>query len=61
MSRNIVYACILITSLVSIHIIAGCGKAEYKDVTLDLYGLILPGATDTQHEVIAKFIWQGGG
>jgi hypothetical protein len=61
MSRIIVFVCILLTSLVLIGDLPGCGKAEYKDVPLDLYSLILPGTTDTQHEVIAKFTWQGGG
>ena len=61
MSRIIVFICIIFTSLVSISNIIGCRKAEYKDVPLDLYSLILPGATDAQHEVIAKFTWQGGG
>ncbi|MGB7055387.1 MAG: hypothetical protein WBE28_08725 [bacterium] len=61
MLRIIVFACILFTSLVSIVSLTGCGRAEYKDVALDLYSLILPGATDTEHEVIAKFSWQGGG
>ncbi len=61
MSRIIVFICIICTSLVSISNITGCHKAEYKDVPLNLYSLILPGATDVQHEVIAKFTWQGGG
>lgn len=61
MSRIIVSVCVICASLVSISNLTGCGKAEYKDVPLDLYSLILPGATDTQHEVIAKFTWQGGG
>ena len=61
MSRIIVFVCILSTSLVSIVSLTSCGKAEYKDVPLDLYSLILPGATDAEHEVIAKFTWQGGG
>jgi hypothetical protein len=61
MSRIIVFTCILLTSLLLFTNLPGCRKDEYEDVTLDLYSLILPGATDTQHEVIAKFTWQGGG
>jgi hypothetical protein len=61
MTRKVAFVCIIFVSLVSISDLPGCGKAEYKDVPLDLYSLILPGTTDTQHEVIAKFTWQGGG
>lgn len=61
MSRAIVFTCILFVSLVSISNLPGCVRDEYEEVTLDLYSLILPGVTDTQHEVIAKFTWQGGG
>lgn len=61
MIRLIVFTCILLTSVMLIGGLAGCAKDEYEDVTLDLYSLILPGATDTQHEVIAKFTWTGGG
>jgi hypothetical protein len=60
-SRIIVIVCILLVSLVSISNLPGCHQAEYKDVPVDLYSLILPGATNAQHEVIAKFTWQGGG
>lgn len=61
MSRIIVIGCILLTSLVLFGHVAGCGQDDYKEVTLDLYSLFLPGATDTQNEIIAKFTWQGGG
>jgi hypothetical protein len=61
MSRIIVFVCILFIPLVSISILPGCHQAEYKDVPVDLYSLILPGATDAQHKIIAKFTWQGGG
>ena len=61
MSRVILCTCILFISLVSISNLPGCVRPEYEEVTLDLYSLILPGATDTQHEVVAKFTWQGGG
>ncbi len=61
MSRVIVFACIFFTSVVLISNLPGCARDEYEEVTLDLYSLILPGATDTQHEVVAKFTWQGGG
>jgi len=47
--------------MISISNLPGCVRPEYEEVTLDLYGLILPGATDTHHEVVAKFTWQGGG
>ena len=61
MSRIIVYACIVSACLVSMTNLTGCARDEYEDVTLDLYSLILPGAIDTEHEVIAKFTWAGGG
>jgi len=61
MSRIIVFVCIVLTSLVLTGMLTSCAKDEYKDVTLDLYSLILPGAIDNQHEVIAKFTWTGGG
>jgi hypothetical protein len=61
MSRIIVSIFIICTFLVLIGDLTGCRNAEYKEVALDLYGLILPGKTDSLHEVIAKFTWQGGG
>jgi hypothetical protein len=53
--------CVFLTSLVLFGQLPGCAQDEYEEVTLDLYSLILPGATDTQNEIIAKFTWQGGG
>ena len=61
MSRIIVFAYIVLISAVIIGNSPSCSKDEYDEVTLDLYSLILPGAIDNQHEVIAKFTWQGGG
>jgi hypothetical protein len=61
MSRIIVLTCVLLTSLILLGQFTGCGQDEYREVSLDLYSLILPGATDTLHEAIAKFTWQGGG
>lgn len=60
MSRLVVFGCILSSVLVLLGPLTGCSE-EYDDVTLDLYSLILPGTTDTQTEVIAKFTWRGGG
>ncbi len=38
-----------------------CHDSEYARVKLDLYGLILPGKTISSDNVVAKYIWQGGG
>jgi hypothetical protein len=61
MSRIFVMACVLVTSLLLLGQLPGCGQDEYEEVSLYLYGLILPGATDTNNEITAKFVWQGGG
>ena len=61
MSRIIVVTCVLLTSLILLGQLPGCGQDEYKEVSLYLYSLILPGATETDNEIIVKFAWQGGG
>ena len=61
MFRPLAFTCILIFSLIQFIQITGCSDEYYDEVTLDLYSLILPGRTDTQTEVVAKFTWHGGG
>lgn len=50
------YAIIIITL-----VICNCFDSEYTNVQLELYGLILPGKTTSENNIIAKFIWKGGG
>jgi hypothetical protein len=51
------YACMV---LVVILLICGCSH-DFEEVRLDLYGLVLPGRTTSNDEIIAKYVWEGGG
>jgi hypothetical protein len=53
------YSYAIITIIILI--ICSCIDSEYKKVQLELYGLILPGKTTSENNIVAKFCWQGGG
>jgi len=39
---------------------SGCSR-DFEEVKLRLYGLILPGKTASNGNIVAKYVWQGGG
>ena len=52
--------CISIVSIAILLVCGGC-SSDFKEVKLKLYGLILPGKTASDINVVAKYIWEGGG
>lgn len=46
--------------LVFLIIYGGCSR-DFKEVKLKLYGLILPGKATSNDNIVAKYIWEGGG
>jgi hypothetical protein len=48
-------------TIIIISIISCCCSREFKEVKLELYGLVLPGRIISGNNVVAKYVWQGGG